>query len=197
MTPTIYIDFKNPASYMALQPTCALLERLRVEARWLPFSTSEETIPEREARETRGEQHRRVRARARRDAHLLYAGVQGVTMRFRDQPGSSDCCLAALALLQDQPLPFVFAAFEAYWTSYANLNDEGTVRELWEHTVSDRELDLAAGRAQLKRIRDNAIERKVFHTPSYLVGDQLFLGREHLPWVEALLGPASSDPGRA
>jgi 2-hydroxychromene-2-carboxylate isomerase len=187
MTPTIYIDFRNPASYLAMQPTCALLERLQLEARWLPFRTSEETIPAAGDEETRGKQHRRVRALARRRTHLLYANVQNVEMRFRDLPGSSDCSLAALALLEDEPLPFMRAAFRAYWTSDANLDDEATVRVLWQQTMPARELDLAAGRERLEVIRQGALEQKVFHAPTYLVGDQLFLGREHLPWVEALL----------
>lgn len=190
MTPIIYIDFRNPASYLAMQPTCALLERLQLEARWLPFRTSEETIPAAGDEETRGEQHRRVRAAARRRAHLLYADAQGVEMKFRDVPGSSDCGLAALALLEDEPLPFMRAAFSSYWSSDANLDDEATVRALWQQTVPVRDLDLAAGRERLEVIREEALEQKVFHAPTYLVGDQLFLGREHLPWIEALLSAA-------
>ncbi len=189
MTPIIYLDFKNPASYLALNPTCATLERLGLSARWLPFSTSEETIPERKEQETRGEQHRRVRSLARREAHQLYAGVQGVEMQFRAEPGSTDSCLAALALLEKDPLPFIRAAFACYWTGDANLDDEATVRKLWERCVPDQALDLEKGRELLAQIRDDAIENRVFHAPTYLVGDQVFLGREHLPWMEALLSP--------
>lgn len=187
MTPTIYIDFKNPASYLALTPTCALLERLGIQARWLPFATNEETIPEQKAEETRGEQHRRVRALARRQTHLLYADIQGVEMKFRETPGATDTCLAALALLEQDQLPFLRAAFEAYWIDGADLDDETVVQSLWAQTVSDRELDLASGREALARIREEAIESKVFHAPTYRLGEQLFVGREHLPWIESLL----------
>ena len=187
MTPIVYIDFKNPASYLSLNPTCAMLERLGLSARWLPFSTSEESIPELKTEETRGEQHRRVRALARREAHLLYAGVQGVDIQFRDEPGATDTSLAALALLEENPLPFIRAAFECYWCSDASLDDEATVRTLWKRCVPDRELELAKGRELLGQVRDDAIENRVFHAPTYLVGDQGFLGREHMPWIEALL----------
>ncbi len=187
ITPIIYIDFKNPASYLALRPTCALLDELGVTARWLPFGTNEEAIPEQKAEETRGEKHRRVRAIARRETHLLYAGVQGIDMQFLDNPGETDTCLAALALLEENPLPFIRAAFESYWVHGDNLNDEEIVQALWDNTAPGLELDLPTGLGRLAQIREEATEDKVFLTPSYLIGDQVFLGREHLPWIRELM----------
>ena len=187
MTLRIYIDFKNPASYLALGPTCALLDRLGTRARWLPFCNSEETIPARLEVETRGEQHRRVRALARRQTHLLYADVQRLAMNFRDDPGSTDCALAALALLEDEPLPFIRAAFDSYWVRGDDLDDPGIVKALWDASTDDTLLDLEAGRGALEQIREDAIESRVFMAPSFLLGEQLFLGREHLPWIECLL----------
>lgn len=186
----IYIDFKNPASYLALGPTCALLDRLGIRAEWLPFRTSEETIPARLEVETRGEQHRRVRALERQKAHLLYADVQGITMNFPDAPGSTDCALAALALLEDDAPAFIRAAFDSYWVRGEDLDDTNTVQSLWDNSVTGRSLDLEAGRTGLEQIREDAIERRVFHAPGFLLGEQLFLGREHLPWIESLLTAA-------
>ncbi len=197
MTLSIYIDFKNPASYLALNPTCALLRRLDIEARWLPFHTNEETVPERKAEETRGDSHRRVRALARRRTHLLYAQVQGLEMQFRTDPGSTEACLAALAFLteglSEDPARFIRAAFTAYWLQGADLDDPATVAALWAEHVPGHKLELQQGRAALARIREDAIAHKVFHAPTYLLGDQLFLGREHLPWIEKLLRQPVQD----
>ncbi len=197
MRPTIYIDFKNPASYLALHPTCAVLERLGMKARWLPFHTSEETLPERKPGETRGEAHRRVRAGARRRTHLLYADIQGIEMQFRDDPGSTVTSLAALACfdkeVDEDPLPFIRAAFEGYWVRGEDLDDAATVAALWNESTARRPLNLEQGREALAQIRDAAIEQKVFHAPTYLVGDQVFIGREHLPWMESLLREAAQE----
>ncbi len=197
MTLAIYIDFKNPASYLALKPTCAMLERLGTGARWLPFHTSEETVPRRKAEETRGESHRRVRALSRRGTHLLYAQVQGIEMQFRDDPGRTEACLAALAWLNESPrtdpLPFIAAAFARYWVRGEDLDDPENVEALWAENVSGHSLDLARGRAALERIREDASAHRVFHAPAYLLGEQLFLGREHLPWIESMLREAAQD----
>ena len=67
---TIYVDFKCPASCLALDPVLALTAETGIDARWLPFSTRPFTIPAEKPDETVGERHRRVRAIARRDVHL-------------------------------------------------------------------------------------------------------------------------------
>ena len=41
--------------------------------------------------------------------------------------------------------------------------------------------------AALQAIRENAEEQKVFETPTFLIEDQMFLGREHLPWIRSII----------
>ncbi|GAB5487074.1 MAG: hypothetical protein Pars2KO_06440 [Parasphingorhabdus sp.] len=183
---TIFIDFKSAASYLALKPALALIEKTGVEAKWLPFSSRPFTIPENQPDETVGERHRRVRAIAQRDAHLHYAAVQKIDLQFSNNPKSSDAALAALAVLDSDPVPFIRAAFKAYWSDKSNLDDQISVGQLLKNCgceISDWPEALAA----LQTIREKAEEQKVFETPTFLIDGQIFLGREHIPWISNII----------
>lgn len=178
----IFIDFKSPAAYLALQPTLALAERLQVKINWHPCLTRQSGVPEPEPHEDKGTTHRRVRAMQRRLTFLHYARVQKITMNFRDDPGSTDLALATLERLEGDRTPFVISAFEAYWTSDQDLNDPDVLQSLPCAPPARSEVDPAL---------DQAFERMQTHgvidAPAYFIAGQLFIGREHLPWIERLI----------
>ena len=182
---TIYIDFKSPASYLALKPTIALIEETGIEAQWLPFSSRPFIIPAEKPDETIGERHRRVRAISQRDTHLHYAEVQGLEMTFADKPAGSEAALQAVTALRETSVSFVQSAFKAYWSEQVDLDDQGIVTQLLEN-CGHGALDWETSARQLDEIREEALERKVFETPTYLIDGQIFLGREHLPWIRSL-----------
>lgn len=183
---TVYIDFKSAASYLALKPVLELIEQTGIEARWLPFSSRPFRIPDEKAEEDVGERHRRVRAISQRDAHLHYAALQEIELRFSNNPKGSEAALAALAVLDSDPVSFIRSAFKAYWDDQKDLDDQNTVTGLlqdcglehpnWPDTVE-----------ALQSIREKAEEQKVFETPTFLIDGQIFLGREHMPWIRSLI----------
>lgn len=183
---TVAIDFKSPASYLALEPTLDLAQQTGVPIDWLPFSVRPFTIPEEKTDETVGERHRRVRAIARRDTHLHYAAVQGIPMHFSETPAGSETALAAMAAIQGDPVPFIRAAFAAYWTEQADLDDEAVVGALFS-SIGTPLPAMQSARAKLLSIRANAEDSGIFEAPSYVIADQLFVGREHLPWIRSLI----------
>jgi len=183
---TIYIDFKSPASYLALEPTLAMARETGVAIDWLPFSVRALSVPEEQENESVGDRHRRVRAAAQRDIHLHYAAVQGLDMHFAKTPAGSDAALAALAVMDGDPDPFLRAAFAAYWTDQADLADEGVVAALLQSVGIDQP-DWKSAHAKTASIRDHAEQSGIFEAPSYRIADQLFLGREHLPWIKSLI----------
>ncbi len=185
----IYIDFKSPTAYLAMQPTLKLLDALpECNARWLPYDTRQRPVPAAKPNEDRSESHFRVRAEARQATHLYYADVQGVPMSFAADPGETKLALAALLHCQPLPLPFIAAAFQAYWQDHANLNDPATVGALLEKSQSDPgAFNADAMLEELEVVRTEAEELGVIDTPAYIVDGQLFIGREHLPWIKELL----------
>jgi len=184
----IYIDFKSPAAYLALAPTRALLKSTGTRATWHPFNTRLSTIPEQRADENKGEKHRRVRALARRDVHLLYAEVQNLPMVFQDEPFEAELALAVLQSLDKGVDAFIDAAFKAYWQDLQDLNDPVVVAAL----LQDLKLNIPLPDTQsVNQILDEAAlaaqDNGVIEAPGYVVAGQVFIGREHLPWIEELL----------
>lgn len=182
----IYLDFKSAASYLALGPTIALIEETGVKANWLTFSSRPFTIPVEQSEETVGERHRRVRAIARRDTHLHYAAMQNLDMSFADQPKGSETALAALAALDCDPVPFIRSAFSAYWKEQKDLDDQLVIEQILKQCGLDQP-DWSDAFSKLNDIRQQAEDQKIFETPSFLIDGQLFLGREHLPWVRSII----------
>lgn len=184
----IYIDFKSAPAYLAMRPTRALLARKGVSAEWLPFDSRQpQAAPAREG-ESRGETHLRVRQEQRRQTCLKYAAVQGIPMRYPESPVGTRCALAGLLCVADSPLPFIDAAFTAYWRDNLDLDDAAVVADLLRQCGYDADgFNLAAYAAALDAQQQEAEELGLFDTPMYLVGDEMFLGREQLPWIENLL----------
>ncbi|XOV82358.1 MAG: DsbA family protein [bacterium] len=193
----IYIDFKSPAAYLALAPTRALLARTGASANWRPFDTRLATVPRQKTAENKGEKHRRVRALARRDVHRLYADIQGLPMIFQDPPFDAKLAVAMLACLEHQPHKqidtFIDTAFKWYWQDQQNLNEPDVLAALLQEVRIDIPLPEPSG---VTRILTDATvaahDRGVIETPAYLVAGQVFIGREHLPWIEELLS-ANAD----
>ena len=185
----LYIDFKCPAAYLALHPTLALGKKLGVPISWHAIRSYQSPLLQEKPDEEVGARHRRVRALARQKTHQLYAEVQNLPLHFRDPPTNTDMALAALSLLNeggDDPLPFITAAFNAYWTGDADLNDARTVAPFsGAPAFPDDDEDGAHNRleAALREAEDIGI----FTSPTYIVNEQIFVGREHLPWIREIL----------
>lgn len=192
----VYIDFKSPEAYLAIRPTLALSRRRGWRVDWLPCDAPQEPTPVINLKATDpedvGERHRRVRAAARRDAHLHYAALQGAPMRFPSAPGETALALAALMFAREtfatgDPTGFVEAAFEAYWAEGANLNDVDVIVKLLAKSGGEASGFDAAH--YLRRLNDelaSAGALGVLDAPTYLVGTEMFIGRQHLPLIERL-----------
>lgn len=189
---TVAIDFKSPASYLAFEPTLALARDTGVQIDWLPFSVRPFSVPDEQIGETVGDRHRRVRAMAQRETWLRYAAVQGRDMNFAQVPAGSDAALGAMAAINGDPGPFIAAAFTAYWQKQADLDDHATVASLLS-SVGKPVSDASLSSAKLQRARARAVENGIFDAPTYLFGGELFVGREHLPWIRSLIVRAESQ----
>ncbi|MEC7163460.1 MAG: hypothetical protein VXW20_04265, partial [Pseudomonadota bacterium] len=85
------------------------------------------------------------------------------------------------------PLPFITAAFEAYWTGDADLNDARSVAALSGAPDLQNGDDSDGASARLEAALGQAEENGIFTSPTYVVNEQIFVGREHLPWISELL----------
>ena len=186
---SVYIDFKSAASYLALKPSLALRERHQLEIAWKPYQTQARDLPDQLENESVGQRHRRVRALSQRATWLKYAALQGVPLHFPERPGVTDLALGVLARLktEDEQLRYIQAAFEAYWVAHADLNDPTFVTKLITQVKLAGALNEDSARAALTASQAHAEDLGVVDAPAYILADHLFIGREHLPWIEELI----------
>ncbi|MEM7099689.1 MAG: DsbA family protein [Pseudomonadota bacterium] len=184
---TVYVDFKSPAAYLAIQPTLSLARRTQTQLVWQPLQTKQTSIPKQLPNEDRGATHRRVRAIARRDTHLLYARHQKLAMNFPDTYAETDLALAAMESITSDRTTFVEAAFRSYWIEGADLNDPATVKDVLNSCGQTSVPEPSDVQHIVQHIQARAVEDGVIDAPGYVVGDQVFVGREHLPWIEEIL----------
>jgi 2-hydroxychromene-2-carboxylate isomerase len=208
----VYIDLKSPYAYIAIQPTRDMAEALGVEIDWRPFTLD---IPSylgsaklakdgktvQSAKRT-NEQWTGVRY-AYRDARR-YATLTGKTVRGTEKIWDSS--LAGIAMLwakrHDGFDRFVDTAYPPFWRRELDIEDLGVL----EHTLSEagvnvtgfRDWAVGEGRALHDRINQEAFDAGVYGVPSYLVEDEMWFGREHLPRIAWILsGRQGMPPGVA
>ena len=111
-------------------------------------------------------------------------------MRYPDKDIHTHLALALTPHLQNRKEKFIALAFDYYWQKNQNLNDPAIVEVLLTKTQSDANLLTDANSLIDSLKEDTALAREqgVISTPTYQVGEELFLGREHLPWIQKMLG---------
>lgn len=183
---TVYLDFKSPAAYLAMKPTLALINRLGLETAWKPFRTVERDVPKLGKEETVGESHRRVRAASQRALAIKYAKHQGIDLEFPEKLGASDLALGVLSVIEGDPLPFIHAAFHAYWQDHADLDEREIVESLIQKSGAQLTVGVSQTRDVLEDAQNQAEEAGIVGAPAYVISEQIFVGREHLPWIEEI-----------
>jgi 2-hydroxychromene-2-carboxylate isomerase len=188
----VAIDFASARTYLAIKPTCALADRLGIEIDWEPMVVDVKPPKPASRSDDRGLRHRAIRAEyVARDLarYLADHGIVG-----RDLNRQADSTAAAIALLwlnreaKHLARRFVETVFERYWHGDLTLDDEAALR----HVLEEIEAPLDGyesfikngGRESLAEARARLDNASVLDVPSYLVGDEVFLGREHLPLIQ-------------
>ncbi|MEO0440835.1 MAG: DsbA family protein [Pseudomonadota bacterium] len=185
---TVHIDFKSPAAWLAVRPTLALAEKHGVPITWKPFPTFERPMPELPEKASVGETHRKVRAESRRRIFRKYAALQGLELNFPEVPQGTDLALGALELISGDRTAYVEAAFKAYWEDQADLNDPKTVTSLIAQSVAKPfAADPENCQTALVAATETAEAIGVVDAPAYWIANQLFIGREHIPWISEIL----------
>jgi 2-hydroxychromene-2-carboxylate isomerase len=188
----VCIDFKSPQSYLAVAPTLALAARLGVAIDWQPkLTASLKRPPPAGADEDRGTRHRRLRA-----AYLAGDLARYAPHPLDDVHANFDAGIAAMGILwlrERAPArvdDYVQRTFARYWRDGLAIDLEGVHR-----VMADAGMDAGgfadyvrgAGSAALQACERALGSLGVVGTPTYLLADEPFLGRQHLPLLEARL----------
>ena len=134
---------------------------------------------------------------ARRYANLVGLTVRGTTKIW-------DSSLASIGLQWakgrgDEALrSYIDLTFERFWKRELDIEDgsvlEETLAAAGIETGGFRDWAEGSGRALHDRINEDAFAAGVYGVPTYLVEDEMWFGREHLPRVAWILGGRSGPP---
>ncbi len=83
-----------------------------------------------------------------------------------------------------------FGFLKACWAEEKDIADDGVIKAILEANGFDTGLadsGLLSGSETIERNTNEALERGVFGTPTYLVDDQVFWGQDRLPHLDAYL----------
>jgi len=197
----VYIDLKSPYAFIAIGPTRAMAARLGIEIDWRPFTLDIPSYLGSARLDKRGrvvaqnrtaQQWTGVRY-AYRDARR-YAALRNKALRGTEKIWDSS--FAGIAMLWAKRHgcfdAFVDEAYPPFWRRELDIEDvsvlETTLGRAGVDTAGFRDFVAGPGRAEHDALNAAAFDAGVFGVPTYLVGDELWFGREHLPRVEWLLG---------
>jgi 2-hydroxychromene-2-carboxylate isomerase len=216
---TVLFDFKDPYSYLALGPTLALVADLGIDCDWQPFLTStlRAAQPARED-DSRGDRHRRHRAEYTQRDLKRYAESRGLPARHFANGGLYRPCIGEVAAIgfnwlrahdssgnsetsetiETKSAEYLNAAFAGYWDGTLDLDAVSGITEL----LADRGCPTdgfaahcqQTGPENLESARAVLIERGAFTTPTYLLDDEAYVGRQHLPMIRWRLTGSSGSP---
>ena len=192
---SVAIDFKSPEAYLAFEPTSNLAKELGVDIEWQPFVVAHKNHTVDGSSNDRGARHRRLRAAYTQRNTVRYAADRGLVLRGLGR--QTETSLAAIALLwtkrecPELSGPYVGRVFDRYWRGELDIEDEGAVRALLDE-VGIPVAGFAAfvqgdGRTELERVRSELVSAGVFEVPTFLLDGDVYVGRQHLPLIRALL----------
>ena len=199
-----YIDFKSPQARLALGPTLAIAEETGAALDWRPFHLKPRLRRQELDPASRGARHRQVRADYRRWELDFYANRQGIEWVYPEAELDSFAANAGLAWMRRQDAglrqcdAYVRHVFAEVWAGRMVPDDREAVEAAIVSAGGARAgfgrfLDRQAG-AELARAADEARALGANDVPAYAIGDELYIGRAHLPVIRWWLGGQVGEP---
>jgi 2-hydroxychromene-2-carboxylate isomerase len=192
---TVAIDFKSPTAFLAAAPTCTIAEQAGVTVDWQPFLVSSSKDDGAGSESSRGARHRRLRADYMDRDTIRYAAGRGLSLQNLHR--QTDSGLASIGLLWTRREAaaladaYVRQVFERYWREELNIQDADALRALLAQIGAPTAGFMAylqgEGRAELEHLQSELLRAGIFEVPTYLLDDQIYVGRQHLPLIRALL----------
>ena len=198
----VYMDFKSPYAYLAKDPSWQLEADFGIEIDWRPLTLN---IPSFLGSAKVNEAGKVV------ESHRTPRQWQGVRYSYMDAKRYArlkniqiygprkiwDSSLASIGMLWTRADRAVLRAYmdlvyERFWRRQLDIEDPNVVAAVVEEAGGDKQgyLDYAAGegRSVHDELQAKLHPAGVFGVPSYVLDDELFFGREHLPMVRWMLG---------
>ncbi|EAQ97350.1 DsbA family protein [Congregibacter litoralis] len=194
----VYIDFKSPYAYLAVEPTRQLEQALGLQFDWRPFvldipsylgsarlgKSGEVVEAQRSPEQWSGVKYAYYDCRR-------YGSLYGLRIRGTEKIWDTNLVSAAMlwtrSLSFEATARFINRVYPPFWVRDLDLEREDVIKEV----LDDCELD---GQAFLRWAHDEGLAMNadfqhaafaagIYGVPSYVVDGECYFGREHLPRV--------------
>ncbi|MDJ0787746.1 MAG: DsbA family protein [Myxococcota bacterium] len=199
----VYVDFKSPYAYIAIEPTLALAAELGIEIDWRPLTLDIPSYLGSAKLDRKGkvaesqrtpEQWSGVKY-AYRDARR-YAGLQDRMLRGTTKIWDSSLASIALQWVTphgaDATERFLWEVYPPFWRRELDIEDPEVVaaRIAAAGVPTDGFRDYLEGEGRARHDAEQAaiFEAGIYGVPTYVVDREFFFGRENLPLVRWMLG---------
>ena len=206
----VYVDIKSPYAFVAIRPTLALEAELGIQFEWRPLTldipsylgSAKKKQGKVVASEGRSQRTWNAIRYSYRDARR-YAERQGLilkgTEKIWDSTLPNTAILWVMATARSRLAAYFEAVYPPFWRRELDIEDLAVVETcLREAGVStDGFQDYAQGEG--RRLHDD-LQRQfhpngLFGVPTYVLGDEILFGREHIPYLRwALTGRQGTPP---
>lgn len=186
------IDFNSLASYLAYAPSVALANETGVPLKIFPYqTTARRVIQDHPSEEARSHFENRDTYVAMDVAR--YTRLNGLDVKRKSSEIDSSLASKALIVAGDRGISVEVAGtlFAGLWNGSLDSRDsEAIARVVRQHGFEESfdfdSVDLNESRVMLR-------ELGVFTVPTYVLGEEVFHGREHLPMIRWLITDRNSQ----
>lgn len=206
----VYLDFKSPYAYLAVEPTRELERELGVQFDWRPFvldipsylgsarlSKTGNVIEQNRSNEQwSGVKYAYYDCRR-------YANLGNLTIRGTEKIWDTNLVATAMLWVKnygyDTQQQFIDLVFQPFWKRELDVENSAVVQHMLDQVGADGtafdEWARAEGNAMNAQLQSSAFSAGIFGVPTYVVGTELYFGREHLPRISwQLTEQAGSAP---
>jgi len=206
---TVYVDFKSPYAYLAIEPTRQMAKELGIEIDWRPFVLDIPSYLGSARLDSAGKVVKQQRSDNQwskvKYAYFdcrRYANLRGITLRGTEKIWDTN--LAAIGMLWakqqgDGVLQrYMDGIYTPFWRRELDVESRSVIGAVLGEAGAmldgfDAFVD-GEGAAQNRDLQLRAFDSGIFGVPTFEVAGERFFGREHLPRIRWLLqgcdGPA-------
>lgn len=206
----VYLDFKSPYAYLAVEPTRELERELGTQFDWRPFvldipsylgsarlgKTGKVVEQSRSNEQWSGVKYAYYDCRR-------YANLRNLTIRGTEKIWDTNLVATAMLWVRnygyDTQQKFIDLVFQPFWKRELDVENSVVIQYLLDQVGANgkafAEWAREEGAAMNTQLQSSAFSAGIFGVPTYVVGTELYFGREHLPRIRwQLTGQNGSAP---
>ena len=206
----VYVDIKSPYAFVAIRPTLALEAELGLQFEWRPLTldipsylgSAKKKEGKVVASEGRSQRTWNAIRYSYRDARR-YVERQGLILKGTEKIWDSSLPNIAILWVMREARARLAAYFDAvyppFWRRELDIEDisvvEACLREAGVSSEGFRAFAEGEGRTLHDQLQPQFHANGIFGVPTYVLGDDIMIGREHIPYLRwALTGRQGAAP---